>query len=41
MDVVLVGSDLVRPRPFVEVSGRGEFVEAAVPEDGACVGVRM
>lgn len=33
MDVVLVGSDLVGPRPFVEVGGRGEVIEAAVPQD--------
>ncbi len=37
MDVVLVGTDLVGPGPFVEVSGGGKLVEAAVPENGACV----
>lgn len=35
MDVVLVGANLVRPGPIVEVGAAGEFVEAAVPEDGA------
>ena len=36
VDVVLVGADLVRPGPFVEVGGGGKVVEAAVPEDRAC-----
>ena len=35
VDIVLVGTDLVCPGPFVEVGGGGEVVEAAVPEDGA------
>ena len=32
MDVVLVRTDLIRPRPLVEVGGRGEIIEATVPE---------
>lgn len=35
MDVVLVGSDLVGPRPFVEVGGGSELIEATVPQDGS------
>lgn len=41
MDIVLVGTDLVGPGPFVEVGGGGELVEAAVPEDGAWEVVSM
>jgi hypothetical protein len=33
VDVVLVRSDLVAPRPFVEVAGGGEVVETAIPQD--------
>jgi hypothetical protein len=33
VDVVLVRTDLIRPRPLVEVGGRGEIIEATVPED--------
>ena len=35
VDVVLVVSDLVCPRPFVEVRTRGHVIEAAIPEDSA------
>lgn len=31
VDVVLVRSDLVSPRPLVQVGGRGEVVEATIP----------
>lgn len=31
----MVGSDLVGPRPFVEVGGGSKVIEAAVPQDGA------
>lgn len=33
VDVVLVRPDLVGPAPFVEVGGRREIVEAAIPKD--------
>ena len=33
MDIVLIGPDLVRPRPFVEVGGGSKLIEAAVPEN--------
>jgi hypothetical protein len=36
VDVVLVVSDLVSPRPLVEIRTRGHVVEAAIPKDGAC-----
>lgn len=35
VDVVLVGADLVAPRPLVQVGRGGEVVEAAIPENGA------
>jgi hypothetical protein len=35
MDVVLVISDLVSPRPLVEIRRGAHVVEAAVPEDCA------
>jgi hypothetical protein len=35
VDIVLVVSDLVCPRPFVEVRTRGHVVEATIPEDSA------
>lgn len=36
VDVVLVRTDLIRPRPLIQIGGRGEIIEATVPEDSAC-----
>lgn len=35
VDVVLVRTDLIRPRPLIQIGGRGEIIEATVPEDSA------
>lgn len=35
MDVVLVRTNLIRPRPLVEIGRRREVVEASIPEDSA------
>lgn len=32
VDIILIGTDLVRPGPFVEVGRGGELIEAAIPE---------